>query len=139
MAQERSNRAPAASGTRTILWVSFLTAVVAYGVVGYAVLGRSPAQSPLPAWLWPLVAGIFAAAAFLVPGRLADRVSEAPATQETPEAPPFLRPQELVSWAFAEAVAIVGLVSVAVGSPRGPLAAYLAVAAVILWLRRPTD
>jgi hypothetical protein len=133
MGQEPSHPGPAALGTRGILWISFLSAVVAYGVVGYAVFGRSPARSPVPGWLWPFLAGIFAVAAFVVPGRLGDR------NEASSEDPVLLRPRELVSWAFAEAVAIVGLIAVALGSPRGPFAAYLALAAIILWLRRPSD
>jgi hypothetical protein len=118
---------------RRVLWASFLLALLAYGVLGYTLFGRSEAVTPFPTWLWPVVAAVFAAAAFFVPGALADQLAAKAGAQT------MIRPSEIIGWAFAEGVAVVGLVSVILGGPKEPLVLYLAAAAAILWLRRPTD
>ena len=123
---------PAASSsqaTRKILWLSFLIAIIAYGVVGYLVFTGEVRPSPVPYWVWPLLAVFAAAAAFVLPSRIADMA---------PETDSAVRVPEILGWALAETVAIVGLVSVALGAPRGPLAVYLAASAVLLWFLRPT-
>jgi hypothetical protein len=128
---ERPPQGAGAAATRKILWLSFLFAILAYGVVGYLVFAPAAAASPFPNWLWPLAALCAAAAAFLLPSRMADAVPDVDA--------PGVRPREIVGWALAETVAIVGLVSVALGAPRGPLIVYLVSAAVLLWFLRPSD
>src|SRR3989442_289770 len=112
------------SATRKILWLSFLIAIVIYGVVGYLVFAQGGGRMAVPGWLWPLLAVGAAVAAFVVPPRISDAL---------PGPDAFLRPAEVVGWALAETVAILGLLSVALGGPRQPLIAYLVVAAVILW------
>jgi len=124
---------PAASSsqaTRKILWLSFLVAIVAYGVVGYLVFTQDVRPSPVPYWVWPILALFAAAAAFVLPSRVADATGEADRAVRVPE---------ILGWALAETVAIVGLVSVALGAPRGPLAVYLTASAVLLWFLRPQD
>lgn len=116
--------------TRKILWLSFLIAIVAYGVVGYLVFTGEVRPSPLPYWVWPLLALFAAAGAFVFPSRVADT---------SPEAQGAVRVPEILGWALAETVAIIGLVSVALGAPRGPLAVYLTASAVLLWFLRPQD
>ena len=118
------------NATRKILWLSFLIAIVAYGVVGYLVFTGEVRPSPLPFWVWPLLALFAAVAAFMLPARVAD------ASGDTESA---VRVPEILGWALAETVAIVGLVSVALGAPRGPLVVYLAASAVLLWFLRPQD
>jgi len=116
--------------TRKILWLSFLLAIVAYGVVGYLVFAPGPQMNPLPFWLWPVLALFAAAAAFVLPSRIVDMA---------PENDAAIRVPEILGWALAETVAIVGLASVALGAPRGPLIVYLTAAAVLLWFLRPQD
>jgi hypothetical protein len=122
--------APSSQATRKILWLSFLLAILAYGVVGYLVFTEETRPSPLPYWIWPLLALFAAASAFVLPSRIADAA---------PEATRGVRVPEVLGWALAETVAIIGLVSVALGASRGPLAVYLVAAAVLLWFLRPQD
>ena len=131
--------ASSSKATRKILWLSFLIAIVAYGVVGYLVF-REPEHvgsrpyglfpPSLPYWVWPLLALFAATAAFVLPSRVVDRAPESDAAVRVPE---------ILGWALTETVAIIGLVSVALGAPRGPLAVYLLASAVLLWFLRPQD
>jgi hypothetical protein len=130
-----TGNAPSSGGgeppIRRILWISFLFAVVAYGVVGYLLF--APAiSSPrvLPDWVWGVIAVVLAGAAVWLPGNL---------PLGTARTPSGLRTAEVVGWSLAESVAVVGLISIALGGGRVYLVAYLVVAAAILWLKRPTD
>ena len=127
---EHRPAAASSQATRKILWLSFLIAIVAYGVVGYLVFTAEARPSPLPFWIWPVLALFAAAAAFVLPSRVADLA---------PETDNAVRVPEILGWALAETVAIIGLVSVALGAPRGPLGVYLAASAVLLWVLRPQD
>jgi hypothetical protein len=122
--------APSSRATRKILWLSFILAIVAYSVVGYLVFTEQVRPSPLPYWVWPLLALFAGAAAFVLPSRIADAA---------PESDNAVRIPEILGWALAETVAIIGLVSVALGAPRGPLVVYLVASAVLLWFLRPQD
>ena len=127
---EYRSAAPSKKATRKILWLSFIVAIVAYGVVGYLVFTTEVRPSPLPYWVWPLLALFAAAAAFVLPSRIADAALETDSAVRVPE---------ILGWALAETVAIIGLVSVAFGAARGPLAVYLVASAVLLWFLRPQD
>lgn len=122
--------APSQKATRKILWLSFILAIVAYGVVGYLVFTRETEPSPVPYWVWPLLSLFAAFAAFVLPSRLEDVAAQSGSAVRVPE---------IVGWALAETVAIIGLVSVALGAPQGPLAVYLVASAVLLWFLRPQD
>jgi hypothetical protein len=116
---------------RRILWISFLLAVFVYGVVGYLLFAPAASPAPLlPNWIWALIAAVLAGAAVWLPGNVPMGRTETPSGIRTPE---------LVGWSLAESVAVVGLVSVALGGNRIFLLAYLVVAAAILWLQRPGD
>ena len=122
--------APSNKATRKILWLSFIVAIGAYGVVGYLVFTTDVRPSPFPYWLWPLLALLAAAAAFVLPSRIAD---------VAPETDRAVRVPEIIGWGLAETVAIIGFVSVALGAQRGPLVVYLVASAVLLWFLRPQD
>jgi hypothetical protein len=117
---------------RPIVWASMLVSVFLYGVVGYLVFHERPDPGPGPAWIWLTGAALLGAAAFVVP-RFLEGKSVGPAGGST------VRPPELVGWAMAESVAVLGLVWAALGGSREILIAFLVVAAVLLILQRPTD
>jgi len=134
MERGRPDSGPGLRATRRILWASFLFSLVVYGALGYTVLaGASDAAgSPVPGWIWPAVAGALAAAALILPRALGNQLSRRAGSAS------LASPSELVGWAFAEAVGIIGLVSVILGGVKEYLVLYLLAAAAILWIRRPT-
>jgi hypothetical protein len=115
---------------RRLVWVSFVIALVVYGIVGTFVFSSgTPRPSGLPGWLWPLVAVVFGLGSLIGPGFLS-RLGPGGAE-------PALLPAELAAWGLAEGVGVVGLVSVALGGSTGGLVLYLAAALVLLFIRRP--
>ncbi len=125
---------------RTVIWLAFMAAVLMYAVVGWALGGKTAVEAEIPGWLFPLVAAAIGVAALLAPGFLRRQPppGSAPRPPEAPAPPAAVAPAELIAWAFDEAVAVVGLVSVLVGGSRGAFAFYLLAAWVLLWLHRPT-
>jgi len=118
---------------RRLVWVAMLLAVAMYGVVGFLALPERTGSSPVPGWIWFAVGVVLGAAAFWVPRVLDNKAVSRPA------GPQALRMDEILGWALAESLAILGLVQVVLGGPRSTLVGFLVASAVILILQKPRD
>ncbi len=117
-----------------LMWVAFMAAVLLYGVAGFALAGRVDASAPaVPRWLFPAAALLMTVMAVFAPRFLGGR---APANAPGPRT---VDPGRLIAWAFDEAVALLGLVSVLVGAPTSTLVLYLLASWALLWLHRPVS
>lgn len=130
---ERDPKAtPPQMPVRRLVWVAMLLAVAMYGVVGFLALREPVGSSPVPGWAWFAAGVILGAGAFWVPRVLNDKAVSRPAGQA-------LRMDEILGWALAESLAILGLVQVILGGPRSTLVGFLVASAVILILQKPRD
>lgn len=113
---------------RAVIWISFLFAVFAYGLVGF--LLADPRETGLSGWLLPGVAVAFGGVALLIPRWMPSPVESRGDRASTGAA-------EVISWAFDESVAVVGLLSVFLGGTWSGTLPYLLASLVLLWLHRP--
>ena len=119
---------------RNIVWTSCLLGLVAYGIVGYLVIRTTSLTSTGPGWLWPTLGILMALGSLLVPRMFAGRDSKH--LGENTRGIPL---GELLGWALADGVGVMGVVAVAFGASVSVLWISLAVGAILLLVRRPGD
>jgi hypothetical protein len=128
---------------RRVVWISFVLALVAYGFVGVFAFASDARPVQLPAWLWPVVAGVLGMGSLFVSGILRGRRTSptmTPSGSVSARTPAGSLPMpEVLAWGMAEGVGIIGLVSVVLGGSVRGLVIYLVAALVVLVLERPGE
>ena len=110
--------------TQLILWVALLGSVAMYAAVGLFVLGDRGGAGPAPVLVYALagVAVMQTGLAFLLPGLI-----------------PGMAPQQrnILRWALAESVGILGLVLRGLGASTGIFLGFLGWSALLLIVLQP--
>ena len=118
-----------ARALRRVIWISFITALGVYGIIGVLVFAPDARETAVPSWFFALVAVIAGVGSLIVPRLIGD----------SPPTAQGVRKREIVGWAMAEGVGVAGLTSLILGGSTQAFLLYLAAGVVLLVIQPPRD